>query len=112
MRRWELAYLGRSTFPKDVAEFELQCCREAVLDLATLRALYRRKPTRFEHRRWALEYSGLMKLDDRGAAALDCELRERTHATLARPRLEQLGREWLFGCSYLCLLYTSPSPRD
>ncbi len=156
MRRWELAYLGRSTFPKDVAEFELQRAftfshrerrdirkafrvkyrlaaalqlgflrltghalgsvayvptvvlhhlgrqfRGPVPDLATLRALYRRKPTRFEHRRWALEYSGLMKLDERGAAALERELRERTHATLARPRLEQLGREWLFGCCYL-----------
>jgi hypothetical protein len=156
MRRWGLAYLGRSTFPKDVSEFELQQVftfthrerrdirktfrvkyrlaaalqlgflrltgnalasvayvptvvlhhlgrqfRGPVPDLATLRALYRRKPTRFEHHRWAIEYDDLMKLDERGEAGLDRELRERTHATLSRPRLEQLGREWLFRCCYL-----------
>ena len=51
-------------------------------DLATLRALYRRRPTRFEHRRWAIEYLGLCKLDARGETGLDEELRQRTHGTL------------------------------
>lgn len=156
MRRWGMAYLGRSTFPKDVSEFELQRAftfthrerrdirkafrvkyrlaaalqlgflrltgnalasvayvptvvlhhlgrqfRGPVPDLATLRVLYRRKPTRFEHHRWAIEYSGLMKLDERGQAGLARELQERTHGTLSRPRLEQLAREWLFRCCYL-----------
>jgi hypothetical protein len=161
MRRWGLAYLGRSTFPKNLSEFELQRAftfthrerrdirkafrvryrlaaalqlgflrlsgkslasiayvptlvlhhlgrqfRGPVPDLATLRALYRRRPTRFEHYRWALEYSGLMKLDGRGAANLQQELRRRTHATLARPRLEQHAREWLHNHFYLI-----PHPR-
>lgn len=156
MRRWELTYLGRSTFPKDLSEFELKRAftftdRErrdirkafrvkyrlaaalqfgflrltgralgsvayvptAVLhhlgrqfrgpapDLATLRALYRREATRFEHHRWAIEYSGLMKLDERGQASLVRELHERTHGTLSRSRLVQLAREWLFRCCYL-----------
>ena len=70
-------------------------------DLATLRALYRRKPTRFEHHRWAVEYLGLLKLDERGAAGLQRELRERTHGTLSRARLEQHAREWLHGQVYL-----------
>jgi hypothetical protein len=111
MRRWESAYLGRSSLPKDVSEFELQRAftfnhrerrdirkairvryrlaaalqlgllrltgkalasvayvptgvlhhlgrqfRGSLPDLATLRALYRRKPTRFEHHRWAVEH--------------------------------------------------------
>ena len=156
MRRWGLAYLGRTTFPKDVSEFELQRAftftdrerrdirkafrvryrlaaalqlgflrltgralasvayvpavvlhhlgrqfRGPTPDLATLRALYRRKSTRFEHHRWALEYSGLRRLDPCGESGLVAELRERTHGTLARPRLEQAGREWLFRCCYL-----------
>lgn len=156
MRRWELTYLGRSTFPKGLSEFELKRAftftdRErrdirkafrvkyrlaaalqfgflrltglalgsvayvptAVLhhlgrqfrgpapDLATLRALYRREATRFEHHRWAIEYSGLMKRDERGQASLVRELHERTHGTLSRSRLVQLAREWLFRCCYL-----------
>ena len=156
MRRWGLAYLGRSTFPKDVSEFELHQAftfthqerrdirkafrvkyrlaaalqfgflrltgtslasvayvptvvlhhlgrqfRGPAPDLATLRAIYRRKPTRFEHRRWAIKYSGIMKLDERGKFGLVAELRDRTHGTLSRPRLEQAGREWLFRCCYL-----------
>ena len=75
-------------------------------DLATLRALYRRRPTRFEHRRWAIEYLGLCKLDARGETGLDEELRQRTHGTLARSRLEQCAREWLHGRRYLI-----PGPR-
>src|SRR5580658_8039653 len=125
MRRWKSAYLGRSSFPKDVSEFELQRAftfnhrerrdirkafrmryrlaaalqlgflrltgkalasvayvpssvlhhlgrqfRGPVPDLATLRALYRRKPARFEHHRWAVQYLGLAKLD--GAYCTDC----------------------------------------
>jgi hypothetical protein len=156
MRRWGLAYLGRTTFPKDLSEFELQRAftftqrerrdvrkafrvryrlaaalqlgflrltgtslasvayvptvvlhhlgrqfRGPVPDLATLRALYRRRPARFEHRHWALEYLGLMKLDERAEINLQQALRERTHGTLSRARLEQHAREWLHGRCYL-----------
>lgn len=75
-------------------------------DLATLRALYRRRQTRFEHRRWAIEYLGLCRLDGRGDAALTEELRQRTHGTLSHSRLEQHARDWLQGRSYLI-----PGPR-
>jgi len=156
MRRWGLAYLGRSTFPKGLSEFELQRAftfthrerrdmrkafrvryqlaaalqlgflrltgislasvayvptlvlhhlgrqfRGPVPDLATLRALYRRRPTRFEHRRWAIDYLGLMKLDERAEINLQQALRERTHGTLSRARMEQHAREWLHGRCYL-----------
>jgi len=77
-----------------------------VPDLATLRALYRRRPTRFEHYRWAIDYQGCRKLDDPGLGALDAYLRDRTHGTLSRVRLEQLAREWLYDRRYLI-----PGPR-
>ncbi len=38
--------------------------RGPVPDLATLRALYRRRRTRFEHRRWAIETLGLMRIEE------------------------------------------------
>lgn len=44
--------------------------RGPVPDLAALRAPYRRRSTRFEHRRWAVEYLDLMKLDERTAAVM------------------------------------------
>jgi TnpA family transposase len=156
MRRWGSAYLGRSTFPKDVSEFELDQAfrfnarerrdirkafrvrhrlaaalqfgflrltgtalasvgyvpkivlhmlgrqfRVPAPDLATIRALYRRRSTRFEHRSWAVANSGLMRMDARGQQGLEAALRDRTHATLSRPRLEQFAREWLYSRYYL-----------
>ena len=147
MRRWGSAYLGRSTFPRDISEFEVEQAfrfnarerrdlrkafrsrhrlaaalqlgflrltgtalasvayvptvvlhllgrqfRMPAPDLATIRALYRRRSTRFEHRSWAAAYFGLMRLDSRGEAALETDLRDRTRATLSRPRLEQHAR--------------------
>jgi Domain of unknown function (DUF4158) len=70
-------------------------------DLATLRAWYRRKVTRFSHQRWAVQYDGLGEFDTRGEELLRTFIGERTHATVARPRLEQLARAWLHRNSYL-----------
>jgi Domain of unknown function (DUF4158) len=63
-------------------------------DLATLRSLYRRTQTRYRHQRWAMQYRGLRELGKRNQE-LEEYVRERTHATLSRGRLEQLAREWL-----------------
>jgi hypothetical protein len=156
MHDWQLAYLGRHTFPPGIADLDLRraftfdsrergdICKAfrsrlriaaalqlgflrltgtplssvehvptAVLhhlgeqfavrppDLATLRAWYRRKVTRFAHQRWAIQYDGLRDLDTRGEELLTIFLCERTHATVARPRLEQRAREWLHRNAYL-----------
>jgi TnpA family transposase len=70
-------------------------------DLATLRSLYRRKKTRRAHRRWAIEYEGFRTLDTQGESTLTTYIRERTHATMTRTRLEQSAREWLYRQRYL-----------
>ena len=65
-------------------------------DIATLRTIYRRRRTRFEHQRWALEQWGLREFDAEVEQRLVEHVRARTHATLSRGRLEQAAREWLY----------------
>ena len=38
--------------------------RRPAPNIATLQSLYRRRPTRFEHRRWAIEQWGLREFDE------------------------------------------------
>jgi len=68
----------------------------AVPDIATLRTLYRRRPTRFEHQRWAIQQWGLREFDPAIEQRLTVHLRSRTNATLSRGRLEHAAREWLY----------------
>jgi len=70
-------------------------------DLATLRTLYRRTQTRYEHQRWALDFWGLRELDDRGRERLATYIHDRTQATLSRDRLRRLAREWLYNAMYV-----------
>ena len=65
-------------------------------DLATLRTLYRRSQTLYEHQRWAIEFMGLRKFDENAEKRLSVYIGERTEASLTRNRLEQMGHEWLF----------------
>ena len=70
--------------------------RQPAPEIATLRALYRRRPTRFEHQRWAIQQCGLRKFDAGAEQRLTEHIKVRTHATLSRGRLEQAAREWLY----------------
>jgi hypothetical protein len=80
--------------------------KQPVPDIATLRSLYRRRPTRFSHQRWAIQQWGLRAFDPAIEQRLIEHLRARTHATLSRGRLEQAAREWLYR-AYVAI----PSPR-
>jgi hypothetical protein len=70
--------------------------RQPVPDIATLRSLYRRRPTRVEHQRWAIQQWGLREFDSVTERQLTEHLHSRTNATLSRGRLEQAAREWLY----------------
>lgn len=70
--------------------------RQPVPDIATLRTLYRRRPTRFAHQRWAIKQWGLREFDPAIEQRLTEHVRSRTNATLSRGRLEQAAREWLY----------------
>ena len=70
--------------------------KQPVPDIATLRSLYRRRPTRFEHQRWAIQQWGLRDFDSAAEQQLSEHLHARTNATISRGRLEQAAREWLY----------------
>jgi hypothetical protein len=70
--------------------------RQSAPEIATLRALYRRRPTRVEHQRWAIKQCGLREFDADSEQKLTAHLRARTRATLSQGRLEQAAREWLY----------------
>jgi Domain of unknown function (DUF4158) len=70
--------------------------KQPVPDIATLRTLYRRRRTRFEHQRWAIQQWGLRDFDSAIEQRLIEHLHERTNTTLSRGRLEQAAREWLY----------------
>lgn len=80
--------------------------RQPVPDIATLRSLYRRRRTRIEHQRWAIQQWGLRDFDSAIEQQLTEHLHSRTHATLSRGRLEQAAREWFYR-AYV----TRPRPR-
>jgi len=65
-------------------------------DLATLRSLYRRRQTPYEHQRCAIEFLGQRKYDETVEQQLSTYIGECTRATLSRNRLEQMAREWLY----------------
>jgi TnpA family transposase len=65
-------------------------------DLATLRSLYRRSQTLYEHQRWAIEHRGLTLFDEGAEKRLAEHLAQQTHGTMSRSRLEQMSREWLY----------------
>jgi len=70
--------------------------RQPVPNIATLRTLYRRRPTRFAHQQWAIQQWGLREFDPAIEKQLTEHLHSRTNATLSRGRLEQAAREWLY----------------
>jgi hypothetical protein len=70
--------------------------KQPVPDIATLRSLYRRRPTRFAHQQWAIAQWGLRDFDSAIEQRLRDHVRSRTKATLSRGRLEQAAREWLY----------------
>src|SRR3984893_10911555 len=70
--------------------------RQPVPDIATLRTLYRRRPTRVAHQRWPHKQWGLREFDPAIEQRLTEHLQSRTNATLSRGRLEQAARDWLY----------------
>ena len=55
--------------------------KQPVPDIATLRTLYRRRRTRFEHQRWAIQQWGLREFDSAIEQRLTEHLHSRTNAT-------------------------------
>lgn len=68
----------------------------AVPTLASLRALYSRRSTLFEHQQWAAEILGFQSLTDRQERYLATLLREEAQKTVTQGQLLQFTKRWLY----------------
>jgi TnpA family transposase len=85
--------------PEVLAHMARQLALQAP-ELATLRGLYRRRPTLFEHQSWACAYAGLRWPEVADVTAVIETLVSDSAGTLDRHRLARAAREALFarGC--------------
>ena len=82
--------------PRPVLEFLGKQLKVRAPMLATLRALYRRRMTRFRHQHWAWRYLGITRLDRPGEKALLEALALETTVTVDRDQLTLRAHEMLY----------------
>jgi hypothetical protein len=64
--------------------------------LTSLRALYGRRSTVYEHRAWAAELRGFRPLTDRRQRALARQLQREAHKAITMHRLVEFAKGWLY----------------
>jgi len=85
-----------SVLPRNLLRYVTETLEAAPLTIASLRSLYERRPTLYEHQQWARDYLGLKDLDATAEAALVAMLA--LHAAEA-PHPDDLvtsARHWLY----------------
>lgn len=75
----------------------------APVSIATLRAIYDRPKTRFDHQWWAMELLGFRKADPQALAPLPSYLENEARNTTDKDVLVQRAKLWLYQRQYLCL---------
>jgi hypothetical protein len=69
--------------------------------LASIRALYRRQRTLFDHQRVAMEVLGFRHLTDHAERGLTAHLRRSAEATFSGEALTAVARVWLYEHGYV-----------
>lgn len=82
--------------PRAVLEYLGKQLKVRAPMLATLRALYRRRMTRFRHQRWACQYLGMSRLTAEDERTLTAALGQETSVTVDRDQLTQRAYEMLY----------------
>ena len=59
-----------SVLPRKLLQYVAEALEASPLTIASLRSLYERRPTLYEHQQWARDYLGLSALDPTAEAAL------------------------------------------
>lgn len=71
--------------------------------IATLRSIYDRQKTRYDHQWWAMELLGFRKADEQDLAPLPSFLENEARQTSDRDLLSQRAKLWLYQRKYLSL---------
>jgi len=69
---------------------------ELAPSIASIRSLYKRTRTRYEHQNWAIEVLGFGHMSDKQKNMLTARLREEAKSASSQDLLMQYAREWLF----------------
>ncbi len=64
--------------------------------LTSLRALYRRRRTLYEHQRWATDILGFQNSTERQRRSLTGLIKKESHKALTRPQLVTFARSWCY----------------
>ena len=87
--------------PSSVLAYAAAQVGVAAPQLATLRAIYRRRPTLFEHQRLAGVAIGFRAAGEAQLRMLTAYLRRQAESELAREQLVAAARRWLYGHAFL-----------
>lgn len=84
-----------TVFPRPLLQFVGSQLKVEIPTIASMRAIYKRKQTRFEHQSWAIERLGLTTATKRQEAMLLSAIREASTGTSSTDRLFDVSCRWL-----------------
>ncbi len=84
-----------TVFPRPLLQFVGSQLKVEIPTIASMRAIYKRKQTRFEHQSWAIERLGLKAATKRQEAMLLAAIREASTGTSSTDRLFDVSCRWL-----------------
>nr|WP_311530198.1 Tn3 family transposase [uncultured Ralstonia sp.] len=85
-----------STLPRQLLRYIGEKLGVSTPTIASLRTIYQRYPTLYEHQVWACQYLGLTRLDDEQWAGLEAWMRQDASESLTIDDLLQHAHYWLY----------------
>ena len=85
-----------NTLPRQLLRYIGEKLAVETPTIASLRTIYQRYPTLYEHQVWALQYLGLTRLDDEQWAGLEAWMRQDAAESLTVEELLQHAHYWLY----------------
>ncbi|MGH8111561.1 MAG: DUF4158 domain-containing protein [Rhodanobacteraceae bacterium] len=89
------------TLPRNLLGFIGKQVGEPAPSIASLRSLYRRQNTRYEHQAWAMHRLHIRTVGPRQERHLFADLKEASSTTASRERLMGFARQWLYERKFL-----------
>ena len=85
-----------AVIPRNLLKYVAMALNASPLSIASLRSLYERVPTLYEHQAWARKYLGIRSLDAQAEAAVVCMLQMRSTEASHTDDLIAAACHWLY----------------
>jgi TnpA family transposase len=97
VQHWQLPFLGLTELPTELTEFEIRYVFTFTApELASLRTLYGRHRTLYEHQAWAIQFLDFHPFTEHRQRMLGRRMRSEAHQTFTIPRLVEFAKRWLY----------------